>query len=186
LVNDTVTNTLQKLLENKKVQLLLALALVLLAFRLYTAPQPTPHTTPVQAARETAASAESAFGSVLEYRKSLEAQLALHLSHIAGAGQVTVMLTLTDGGKAEFAADREETRRSTDTTSEETLSQQTVLLQGGGRQSGLKLRETMPQVQGVVVIAGGARVAKVREMLTEAAATILALPPHRVTVLPGR
>lgn len=185
-MNDTVVNTLQKLLENKKVQLLLALALVLLAFRLHAAPQPKPDTTLVHAARETPAATEAVFGSALEYRKSLEAQLALHLSHIAGAGQVTVMLTLTDGGKAEFATDREETRRGTDTTTEETLSQQTVLLQGGGRESGLKLRETMPKVQGVVVIASGASTAKVREMLTEAAVTILALPPHRVTVLPGR
>ena len=105
---------------------------------------------------------------------------------IAGAGQVTVMLTLSDAGESKFVTDREETRRSTDTTTEETLSLQTVLLQGGGRESGLKLRETMPEVQGVVVIASGARIAEVREMLTEAAVTILALPPHRVTVLPGR
>lgn len=186
-MNDTVINTLQKLLENKKVQLLLALALVLLAFRLYAAPQPKPDTTLVHAARETSAASESAFGSALEYRKNLEAQLALHLSQIAGAGQVSVMITLAAAGQTEFATDREETRRSTDTTTEEVFSQQTVLLQGGGgRESGLKLRETMPKVQGVVVIASGARTAKVREMLTEAAVTILALPPHRVTVLPGR
>lgn len=185
-MSDTVVNTLQKLLENKKVQLLLALALVLLAFRFYFTPEPAPDTTLVNAARETPAPMSSTFSSVLLYRRGLEAELALHLSHIAGAGQVTVMLTLTDAGESEFVTDREETRRSTDTTTEETLSLQTVLLQGGGRESGLKLRETMPEVQGVVVIASGARIAEVREMLTEAAVTILALPPHRVTVLPGR
>lgn len=193
---DTVTNTLQRLLENKKIQLLLALALVLIALRLYSPPAAQPDTSLVNAARDTPVPGESTLSSLQAYRQTLEAQLAAHLSHIAGAGQVSVMITFAASGRTEFATDRGETRRSTQvagagetretTNLEETLSVDTVLTQGGGRESGLEVRETMPEVQGVVVVASGARASRVREMLTEAAVTILALPPHRVTVLPGR
>ncbi|MBT9176454.1 MAG: hypothetical protein DDT20_00773 [Firmicutes bacterium] len=111
-MSDTVTNTMQKLLENKKVQLLLALALVLVALRLYSPPVPQRDTTLVHAQRESSLLTESSLSSLLEYQRSLEAQLVTHLSHIAGAGQVAVMITFAASGQTEFATNREETRRS--------------------------------------------------------------------------
>jgi len=192
----TVTHTLQKLLENKKVQILLAVILVLVALRLYAPAAPQPESTALSAARGASLQTIAVQSSLQEYQRALETELAAHLAHIAGAGQVSVMVTLQSSGIQEFAMVKEETRRSTategpgdtrvETSVEETRSSQPAMLRGGGVEDGLKLRETMPQVQGVVVVASGAHAARVREMLTEAVVTILALPPHRVTVLPGR
>lgn len=191
----TLTQTLQKLMESKKVQMLLALVLVLVAIRLYFPPEAAPDAALVNSKTAAQPTVTHALTAVTQYQNSLEKQLEAHLSKIAGAGQVSVMLTLASTNDAQIAINTQHTSRNTEekdgagttkVTSEQTYSSQPVMARGTGGDGVVKLKENMPQINGIVVIATGAKDPRVEQLLTHAAQTILSLPAHRVRVFPGK
>ncbi|MEW6106264.1 MAG: stage III sporulation protein AG [Bacillota bacterium] len=125
----------------------------------------------------------------------LERRLEEILRQIEGAGRVSVKLTFATGRMYEYAenATREEsTTREHDSggvrreTTEVRTSGEVVTTQERGTGYAVPVVRNVlePRVQGVLVVSDGARDARVRSALTEAVATVLDIPPHKVAVLP--
>jgi len=191
--DSTVVQTLQRLIENKKVQLVAALILMLLAIRLYFPAQGTPDAQLVSGNTATTSQTTTAL-SILEYQESLSKELESLLSQIQGAGKVNVMLTLASSNDVHVAVNMQQTSRTTEekdttgvtkVTKEETHSSQPVMSRNTSGDSVVKLKELMPQISGVVVVASGAKDSRIQASLASAVQTILSLPAHRVRVFPG-
>jgi stage III sporulation protein AG len=126
------------------------------------------------------------------YRDSrMSRELESILAKIDGAGQVDVSITLASGGVKTYAANvRNENRESSESdrqggskSSLEQSSTQDIAVSSG---SPLLIEERNPQIMGVLIVADGARLPEVREKLTNAAATLLDLPVHKVQVMPRK
>ncbi|MBS3872821.1 MAG: hypothetical protein KGZ92_08455 [Firmicutes bacterium] len=187
----TLAASLYKLAENRRAQMILAIILLLLAIRMFIPPS-------APADRGTVSTEQvlpSKWASVEEYQLSLERQLALTLSQMQGVGQVTVMLTLGTTFDQQLAVNVQQTTRTTEErdgtgvsnmTKEKIMSSQPVMSRVGGGESIVVTTELMPRIKGVLIVATGAKDARIQESLMRAAQTILSLPAHKVQVLPGK
>lgn len=137
------------------------------------------------AAVATTALARPQLSEAEAYRQDLCARLASILSSVSGAGNVRVEITLEAGHGRVYASDSlVEESKAADTT--ESRRETTVVLTpdvSGKGQSPIQLREEMPKVAGVLVVAPGASDSAVRLELTEATATLLGVGVHRVRVV---
>lgn len=126
------------------------------------------------------------------YVKNLENQLSSILSKIENTGKVSVMITLKGGteiipAKDESTADRvtneKDENGGTRTINEKTVDDKVVFIATqGGQTKPLIIKETNPEIRGVIVVAEGARDAKVKLRISEAVQTVLDIPAYRVTV----
>ncbi|MBQ3199557.1 MAG: hypothetical protein IJB67_04265 [Firmicutes bacterium] len=123
---------------------------------------------------------------------ALEAKLSQILSQIRGAGEVTVSVTFAQSGRTEYAVNASTTLRSTDEqdeqggsrrTTEETQADTLVLAEGNDNP--VTVQQTMPQVQGVLVVAQGGDDPDVRRRLFDALTYLLAVPAHRIVICPA-
>lgn len=101
-----------------------------------------------------------------------EQRIAAALSQIAGAGEVTVVLSLKTSLEQEVAVDEDASGR-----------RETVTISAGqGVQSEVTLRYRYPEFQGALVVSEGAHNASVRLQLTQAVAALTGLGTDRITV----
>lgn len=111
---------------------------------------------------------------------SEEARLAAIISDIKGAGQVSVMITYEDSGEKDIAYEVKSGR----TTKEaggvltENIDKQAVMTSG----EPTVVKETYPQVKGVVVTAEGAADASVKNNIREAVQSALGVASHKICV----
>ncbi len=122
-------------------------------------------------------------------KNSLAHELEGILSKIDGAGTVNVSLTLSSDGIKSYASNiREEKRdiQETDnrglkkTTSEHNTTRDLAASSGNP----LLIEERNPEILGVLIVADGANDSRTAEQLTNATATLLDIPAHKVTVMP--
>jgi len=134
---------------------------------------------------------------IREEERELELRLEKILSQIQGAGQVEVAVFLAAGTSYEYAINVSANQRVIDEkdqgggvrlTTENNSSDQYVLIRGNqaGLEQPIIIRETRPQILGVLVVAEGARDAQVKNKLTRAVETALGLEIHRIQVLSRR
>lgn len=127
-----------------------------------------------------------------QYLRDLEDHLSNILSKIQGAGKVSVMITLKSGteiipAKDESISDRVTNEKDTEggirTINEKTTSDKVVFAEvQGGSSEPLILKEINPEIKGVIVVAGGAKDARVKLKISQAVQTVLDIPAYRVTV----
>lgn len=131
----------------------------------------------------------------LTISNSVKAQLTQELkdilSQIEGAGQVQVSITLASDGEKSYASNTVEEKRNIEEADAQGGQKQTVedkrardLAVSSG--DPLLIENKFPQVIGVLVVAEGAKYPAVKERLAAAAATLLDIPPHKVSVMPGQ
>ncbi|MFO7172620.1 MAG: hypothetical protein DIU70_006605 [Bacillota bacterium] len=131
--------------------------------------------------------------SLSGYEARLARELEGILSMVEGAGQVRVLVRLAAGPTRVPAMEQRTTTRSIreqdagggtrQTTDADTDSRPAMATAAGGGSAPFVLREEGPRVEGVVVVAEGARYPLVRAELAQAAALALGVPPNRVAVL---
>lgn len=124
-----------------------------------------------------------------QYGVYLERKLEKILSELKGVGKVSVMVTL-ESSVEKIAANNtvKTTENSIEEDSEggrrevirEEISTENVTK--GSNEGLMVLRELNPSVQGVIVVAGGASDATVRESLYEAVKTVLNIKGNRVQI----
>lgn len=116
--------------------------------------------------------------------KELEERLEAFLKKVSGAGDVSVMIVYSTGGEKTLAYDiNEETREQTDgqdgkDTQEKKQTQ--AVLEGD---TPVIVKETFPEIQGVIVAAEGAGDAKLKLEIMEAVKTVLGIDSYKVKVL---
>lgn len=123
--------------------------------------------------------------------KELESKLQANLLLMEGAGKVQVSVSLSTGLKTEYARNENGTKRTTTEidktggtreTTEVTQNNQVVMPPGSSIP--VMVMEDRPEVAGVLIIAEGARDAKVREGIHTAVQTLLSIPGTKITVVP--
>lgn len=122
--------------------------------------------------------------------KELESKLQANLLQMEGAGKVEVSVTFATGLKSVYARNENVTSRTatetdkgggTRKTTEVTENNQVVMPSGS---SPVMVMEDRPEIAGVMIIAEGAKDAKVREGIHTAVQTLLNIPGTKITVVP--
>lgn len=154
-------------------------------------PREAPVTPPVKA-EATRASQVGAGDD--DYAAQLEQALSETLSAVEGAGSVKVKVFLESGPRYEYAEKRTgETRTTQESdkggtsriTSEQRQDGEVTVTrtQTGSGEEPVVVVAHLPEVRGVLVVAGGADDPAVRRELVRAVETALGLPAHRVQVM---
>lgn len=147
--------------------------------------------------RPTAANANWSGGNVDElitYESELSSSLASTLRKIEGAGDVFVSVSVSSSPSRVYAKEELTRTRNTQeggidgdhrTSAESEMSSKLASPGGTGAKEVPVVRVVKPEVIGVVVIAEGASDPDVKARLMQAVQVALALPPHKITVLPA-
>ncbi len=123
----------------------------------------------------------------------LERELAAVLQEVAGAGRVSVRLTLAASESNEWEQNKRSNRRTVEdrtqdggvqVTSEETIETTLALARRpDGSEAPVAAVAKAPRVAGAIIVADGADDPRVRADLARAAAVFLGLGLHRIAVL---
>lgn len=123
--------------------------------------------------------------------KELEEKLQTNLMMMTGVGKVQVSVSFMTGLRSEYARNINVSKRTNKETDKaggirettETTENNQVVMPGGSSQP-VMVMEDRPEIAGVLVIAEGAKDAKVREGVHSAVQTLLNIPSARITVVP--
>ena len=133
--------------------------------------------------------------SLSEDEARLERRLAEILSQVQGAGRVGVKVTFDTGRFYDYAENQTTEESSSRELDAQGITRETIQVRKSGevvttqeRTTGLAVpvvrNFTEPKIQGVLVVADGAKDIKVQKALIEAVTTLLNIPYHKVVVLP--
>jgi stage III sporulation protein AG len=133
--------------------------------------------------------------SLAEDEARLERRLAEILSQVQGAGRVGVKVTFLAGRVYDYAENEMYEESASRESDAQGMTRETTQTRKSGeivttqeRTTGLAMpvvrNHTEPRIQGVVVVADGARDISVKKALIEAVTTLLDIPYHKVAVLP--
>ena len=121
--------------------------------------------------------------------EEIEKKLETVFSNMEGVGQVKVMVTMKNTKasilareeKKEYSLTEEEQNKKTQTQREEN----TVVMSedSRGTRTPLVVQETMPEIEGIVIVAEWGDDARVAQMLSEASQALFNVPAHKVAVL---
>ena len=120
--------------------------------------------------------------SISSYSSFLENKLSNVLSQIEGAGKVSTMITFESGTEYIYATN-EETKTNTNTNQSSTTTTQTTTKTP---KEDLLIKEVLPKISGVVIVASGARDTKVKLEIVKAVQAALEVPISKIEVLIGK
>ena len=111
---------------------------------------------------------------------SLQTELSIILSKIAGAGNVEVLLTEASGSQTYYQADE---MLSTDENTKDQRLDTVIVTNSSREETGLIRRVDPPVYQGAIVLCQGADDARVRLSIVEAVSNATGLTTNKITVL---
>ena len=125
-------------------------------------------------------------------RKNLENQLKKMLQQVEGVGMVDVAITLESTGSKTVEKDTPDSSSSSEKSGggesekseNRSIQEETVYLEDAdGTKTPYVIKETMPEVRGVLVIAQGADDLSIVEEIKEAAMALFHLDAHKIKVM---
>lgn len=171
--------------NNKQRYIIIAITLLIIFGIIMTSLPITPKKTqadvnPVSLTKETK--------TELPYEEQLEIRLVSILKKLEGAGRVEVMIT-TSASKEKVLAE-ETTHNTADTkeqdatggtrTSQKEDTQNKIILGQGNVP--IVIKETRPQVEGVLVLAEGADDTNIKNAIIQSVSSLLSVPVHKISV----
>ena len=122
-----------------------------------------------------------------EYATYLENKLTSVLGHIQGAGKVNVMITLSCGIEYVYTKNTEEvtTNSQSSGTSKTTKTEDLVFVSVSGKSTPVILKQNLPKVSGVIIVASGAKNINVRLELQKAVEALLDVQVENIEILVG-
>ncbi len=130
----------------------------------------------------------------VDYETDLARALERILEHIDGISDVQVFINFAGSKEGVYARSHDESTRTTlevdregGTREIEEINRredQVLLRDGGGGEEALLLKEIMPEINGVLVVARGAENSYLRLEVVRAIQSVLNLPVHRIALLP--
>ena len=124
--------------------------------------------------------------STSEYAKEIEEKLCNVLSNVAGAGKVSVMVTLECGTEIKVATSKEERTNYSSGTSSNTQSVTVVENPVIIGKEPLVVLEILPKIKGVIVVAQGANNVSVRLELLRAVQTLIDVNSNQIEIFVGK
>lgn len=123
---------------------------------------------------------------------SVNKEIEKILSQIEGAGRVSVLITYvsgkervpaTDIKKSENLTNEKDSGGGTRNNSQNNLETTVIYSEEqGGNKNPVILKEILPEVKGVVVVAEGAGNPEVKENIIRAVQVLTSIPPHKIQV----
>ena len=127
--------------------------------------------------------------SVESYSEMLEEKLEKTLSNVKGAGCVKCMVMVESGIEYIYATESEEVTNSNTvsggTTSKTTITDNILTITKNGVKTPVIVKENMPKVTGVIIVASGAGSASVRLELLKAVQALMGVDTNNVEILVG-
>ena len=121
--------------------------------------------------------------SAQEYTSQLEENLIQIISHIDGAGEAKVMITLETGVETKYATqEKSSTESSRDKTSGTSEVSYITVRDANGSERALAVTEVQPTVKGVVVVCPGGEEPVVQQRIISEVTTALDISSKRVFV----
>lgn len=126
------------------------------------------------------------------YRESIESQLEELLSQVEGAGKVQVMVTLAGTGELVVEKDIPQTQSEvqegdsgggTRTSSENTWEEATVYSERDGNSEPYVVKELVPDIEGICVLAQGGGNGEVATNISEAVQALFSIEIHKIKVM---
>ncbi len=182
-------DTLRKFInENENAKMYLVLIFVLGIFLFSTSSFIKKQAIASEEVKETSA-VETASTSYSTYEEKLTVELEDILSQVAGAGQVKCMITFANTTETVYATDYEEDKSSVverDSESGErttTTGNKDEKLVFVGNDEPVVVKELLPKVEGIVIVAQGGENVNIRKQFTEVATALLDVDAHKVQIL---
>ena len=175
-------STIKKLLKNKQIKVvIIVLIFSLCALFILNSSFGTSLT------KTTNSNNGSSFTSSLAYCEQLETKLKNVLNKINGAGNVSVMVTVKSAPELIIASSTTEKNTSNSTTNGGTqnnvsISTDPIIITNSGISSPLILTEKLPEITGIVVVAEGAKDAKVKLSLLQAVQALLDVKSSNIQI----
>jgi stage III sporulation protein AG len=145
--------------------------------------------TPESLSNQTGSDPEAAREPTAEIQ--LEQEITRILSRIVGVGAVQVDISLKTTRRnlweRQTRVSKRVSQQNKELNTEESSSDELVFAKNReGSDTPILKAELAPEIQGVLVVATGARDSGVKRLLTETVMTVLDLPAHRVMVIAGK
>lgn len=121
----------------------------------------------------------------LDYIKQIELKLNDVVGNIKGAGNVKVMISISSSPQLEVAENVEEKTVTTSTGTTTLVTTEPIIVEVDGEDSPLILKETLPTINGVIVVSSGASDIRVRLDIISAVSTALGVNSNIVEVFVG-
>ncbi len=143
---------------------------------------------------EAATAAQGVPINVSDLETMIERHLERILSQIQGAGKVTVAVSLQTGATYVYGYDETQTSQTTQerdatggtrTVTETNSSKEAMVMTQDSTSQPVVVTVELPPLDGVVVVATGARDSQVKALIARAVQVLYGVPAHRVEVLPG-
>lgn len=164
----------------EKWMMLLAAGIFLIVLSFST----TPKTKMVQSDEaQTVSNNEQENIQMSQYQKTLEKNLMETLQKVKGVGKVNVMITLKSSSEKVVNKDEQTETRTGSQDSVSSDKQTTVLTNDS--QTPYIIKEIMPEIAGVIVVAEGGEDAAVKNEIYEAVQALFDISFHKIKVLKG-
>lgn len=134
----------------------------------------------------TSTTTASASYTAYEYANYVEDKLEKVLSNIKNAGKVSVMVSIESGSEIIYATTSEEKTNTVSSGSTSTVVSEPVIVTNKGNSQPIIIKEYMPKINGVIVVAEGANNISVRLELLKAVEAILNVPTTNIEILVGK
>lgn len=125
------------------------------------------------------------FTTSLNYINQLEDKLNKVISNIKGAGTINVMISIDSSPELSIAETTEGKTTTTSTGSVTTTTTEPIIVKVNGEESPLVLKETLPEIKGVIVVSSGASDVKIKLDIITAVTTALGIDSNKVEVFVG-
>lgn len=134
----------------------------------------------------TTTSSLSNYTTSLEYVEMIENKLVDVIKGIKGAGKTKVMISISSSPELSVANNVEEKTVTSSTGSTTTTTSEPIIVRQNGEDVPLILKETLPEICGVIVVSEGAKDIKVRLDIILAVSTALGINSNIVEVFAGK
>ncbi len=165
----------QKLRSIKHIEIIVAVVLAAVVLLIY-----------LSTFKSTSKSETTQSTSTSEYAAMLEEKLGNIISKIDGVGNVSVMVTLSSGPEYVYATNDEEKVNKNEgngsSTTSTTTSSSPIIVSNDA----IVVKEIMPEVGGIVVVAKGAESTKVKLEIIKAIQALVDVPQANIEVLAGK
>ena len=111
---------------------------------------------------------------------NITTQLEKTLSQVEGAGKVKVLINYSQSGEKILAYDMESNINEKDNGKENNSKSEVVY---DGNKMPVILKEYMPKVEGVIIVAQGGNIESVKKQLISVTVALLGIDSHKIEVL---
>ena len=184
-ISENVKKLIQRLKAVKHIEIIIAVIAVALMIFIFAGVKRNTDSTPTNVGGSNATTGDYAVTSIAEWEKKLSAIL----SEIDGVGRAEVMIT-AKGTTEKITANTKTTNSnnsqntSGNVTSSTNITESPVLVNNNGKSEPYIIKEIMPEILGVIVVADGADNAVTKLAIMRAVQTVLQVSSSCVEIYP--